>query len=493
MRSLTAARIAGAAAVRCQPRAADAARVRPVFTSLRYGDAGYGQLSAHCAVGDSAGRRRWRRDGRLSRSVSAAARGQRRARASTNICVSASRPESSSATLASGDRSIPCGVITAARRSTARKHYAGVLMQQGRVQLDADWNEQLGMQCTDADESHRRHRRCRASRRRGRASRSARRPAGTTSRSAPAGSTSTACCASYDPAATYTRSRTIPNPEWTAPVRRVRVRRAAARDLPDGAIRLSSTCGCAKSPRATTAIREKALEGPDTADGLQTSIRSAPLAGRVESARESASPLSPPGAVTCGTPLRNRRHTWPEAPGTLNARTRPPRTRRIRACCRRARAITRLENQLYRVEVHTNGPLGEATFKWARDSGGNHHRANRGRHRHGRRRRSGRGAAASPSTVGRNPRRGIDAEAEPNPLAQIDKLDPATREITLKTSMASLAGRPGLEAAALGSIGRDRDRGGRSVRRFENWIDLEGGIQVRFSRTGDFRSPATSG
>ena len=24
----------------------------------------------------------------------------------------------------------------------ARKHYSGVLMQQGRVQLDADWNEQ---------------------------------------------------------------------------------------------------------------------------------------------------------------------------------------------------------------------------------------------------------------------------------------------------------------------------------------------------------------
>jgi hypothetical protein len=35
----------------CQPTNIDeAARVRPVFTSLRYGDAGYGQLSQHCAV-----------------------------------------------------------------------------------------------------------------------------------------------------------------------------------------------------------------------------------------------------------------------------------------------------------------------------------------------------------------------------------------------------------------------------------------------------------
>ena len=35
----------------CQPTNIDeAARVRPVFTSLHYGDAGYGQLSQHCAV-----------------------------------------------------------------------------------------------------------------------------------------------------------------------------------------------------------------------------------------------------------------------------------------------------------------------------------------------------------------------------------------------------------------------------------------------------------
>src|SRR5262245_52295638 len=27
-----------------------------------------------------------------------------------------------------------------------KKHYSGVLMQQGRVQLDADWNEQLAIQ-----------------------------------------------------------------------------------------------------------------------------------------------------------------------------------------------------------------------------------------------------------------------------------------------------------------------------------------------------------
>ena len=33
----------------CQPNLPMAAAVRPVFTSLRYGDAGYCQLSSHCA------------------------------------------------------------------------------------------------------------------------------------------------------------------------------------------------------------------------------------------------------------------------------------------------------------------------------------------------------------------------------------------------------------------------------------------------------------
>ena len=29
-----------------------------------------------------------------------------------------------------------------------KKHYSRVLMQQGRVQLDADWNEQAAIFCT---------------------------------------------------------------------------------------------------------------------------------------------------------------------------------------------------------------------------------------------------------------------------------------------------------------------------------------------------------
>ena len=60
---------------KCQPAsAADAARVRPQFTSLRYGDPGYGQLSARCATEIRAGAERRSRDGRVPRPLPAAAR-----------------------------------------------------------------------------------------------------------------------------------------------------------------------------------------------------------------------------------------------------------------------------------------------------------------------------------------------------------------------------------------------------------------------------------
>ena len=58
----------------CQPETQeDAATVRPIFTSLRYGDAGYCQLSVHCSEKIKTRRGRWGRDRRLSRPLPAAA------------------------------------------------------------------------------------------------------------------------------------------------------------------------------------------------------------------------------------------------------------------------------------------------------------------------------------------------------------------------------------------------------------------------------------
>ena len=43
-------------------------------------------------------------------------------------------------------------------------HYSGVRMQQGRVQLDADWNEQLDIAAPSRSRRGRRHRRGHAAR-----------------------------------------------------------------------------------------------------------------------------------------------------------------------------------------------------------------------------------------------------------------------------------------------------------------------------------------
>ncbi len=58
------------------------------------------------------------------------------------------------------------------------------------------------------------------------------------------------------------------------------------------------------------------------------------------------------------------------------------RRRTIPASCRRSSGYRGLENRLYRVEVHTAGPLGTARFKWSRDNGSivsavNDHRGHR--------------------------------------------------------------------------------------------------------------------
>ncbi|MBK8048279.1 MAG: hypothetical protein IPK16_14860 [Anaerolineales bacterium] len=55
--------------------------------------------------------------------------------------------------------------------------------------------------------------------------------------------------------------------------------------------------------------------------------------------------------------------------GTLNARTRPVQDPQNACLLPPSAGYRRLENQLYRVEVHRPGALGTATFKWSRENG----------------------------------------------------------------------------------------------------------------------------
>ncbi len=104
------------------------------------------------------------------------------------------------------------------------------------------------------------------------------------------------------------------------------------------------------------AIRETALGGPDTATRTQTFWQVKLV------------------AVDAGSNCLSAARSWQDvlaAPtGKLRARTHPGAPA-AEPCIVPANAgYTRLENQLYRVEVHQGGTLGAgATFKWSRENG----------------------------------------------------------------------------------------------------------------------------
>ncbi len=107
-------------------------------------------------------------------------------------------------------------------------------------------------------------------------------------------------------------------------------------------------------------IREVALGGPDTTTRTQT-VWQVQLLG----------PLTLANPLTCSSDLAGT--DWDtlvkSVPGKLRARTAPG-TEAANLCEVPAGAgYRRLENQLYRVEIHTPGTLGVATFKWSRDNG----------------------------------------------------------------------------------------------------------------------------
>ncbi len=103
-------------------------------------------------------------------------------------------------------------------------------------------------------------------------------------------------------------------------------------------------------------IRETALGGPDTATRTQTFWQVKLI------------------AVDAGSHCLSTPRAWQDATavptGRLRARTHPGEPPREPCIVPASAGYTRLENQLYRVEVHQGGALGAgATFKWSRDNG----------------------------------------------------------------------------------------------------------------------------
>ena len=237
-------------------------------------------------------------------------------------------------------------------RSTFKpaKRYSGVRQQQGRVQLDADWNEQVDIETylreTAASDLIGR---CGAPRTGGGFKVGLTAAAADLTLSAGrlyvdgilcelgADATYTAQLAGLDPALAAALKPALPTAAGSYFVfADVWQRHLTALEDPE--------------------IRETALGGPDTATRTQTFWQVKLLL-----ADAGSSCLSAPRAwlETIAAPT-----------GRLRARTHPGEPPKEPCVVPANAGYTRLENQLYRVEVHQGGSLGSrATFKWSRDNG----------------------------------------------------------------------------------------------------------------------------
>ena len=101
-------------------------------------------------------------------------------------------------------------------------------------------------------------------------------------------------------------------------------------------------------------IREKALGGPDTATRAKT-------IWQVKTAKVDA--------PKCISDAADWARIVKSSTGQLTARAEPGEDTDKPCVLPPGAGYRRLENQLYRVEIHQPGELGKATFKWSRDNG----------------------------------------------------------------------------------------------------------------------------
>ncbi|MEO7599080.1 MAG: DUF6519 domain-containing protein, partial [Opitutus sp.] len=174
----------------------------------------------------------------------------------------------------------------------------------------------------------------------------------------------------------------------------------------------------------------------------------------------------------------------------LNARTSP--TPPVTDLCQLpARAgYQRTENQLYRVEVHSGGPLGKATFKWSRDNGSVVTAIE-----------DVSGQDVIVRSVGPDEVLGFaagqwieisdetsDFNGVPGTLIQIDHVPVGSRNVTMKTTPPSVDGASVPTLRRWDQSGVTAGSGGVVIT--GEWQPLEDGVEIQFSegpfQTGDY-------
>lgn len=235
------------------------------------------------------------------------------------------------------------------------KQYQAVLMQQGRAQLDADWNEQAAI-AVRRDETTARDIAGRCGGPKGGAA-FAVMLHGPDGKMAPAGDF-------YLSAGRYYVDGI--QCELEKPVRFSKQKNRGFLDEKNETIREGKRyllyldvwrrhVTALEDP----AIRETALGGPDTASRVQTVWQ----ARLLELSGEEAE-----GAL-CGNTFPSFDKATAASTGTLAAYTKPEDAKPSPCAVPAGAGYTGLENQLYRVEIHQPGTAGKATYKWSRDNG----------------------------------------------------------------------------------------------------------------------------
>src|SRR5262245_11080021 len=222
------------------------------------------------------------------------------------------------------------------------KHYSGVLQQQGRVQLDADWNEQVAIQ---------------AYRDR------------TTQLDLVGPEAAPAKAAGFEVRVVNNVPRLGAGRYYVDGILCENEQERALPDQPDfPGYQLPTDPGLYVAyvhvwERHVTAvedpaIREPALGGPDTASRSKT-VWQVDLLRVADNAT----------GVGCGTNFDRWTALTTPPTGQLRARARLADKALDPCLVPPGGGYRGPENRLYRVEVHEGGPPGKATFKWSRDNG----------------------------------------------------------------------------------------------------------------------------
>ncbi|WP_298734418.1 DUF6519 domain-containing protein [uncultured Chitinophaga sp.] len=387
-----------------------------------------------------------------------------------------------------------------------QKHYSGVLMQQGRVQLDADWNEQLDIQ------QYRTHTESidvigsSGVPKKGDGFKISVLPGGTDLLIAPGRLYVSGLLCELDPAmppVTYKQQPWYPNPDIQHFIGSPLSSPPGSPPASPPASPPSSPPGSPPSPVISLnlqngayiayleawqreinyhddpLIQEVALGEADTTTRLQTVWQVKLLKVNPGNATPECDSVFPEWDTIIAPPSGRMNVRTNKAADSPNPCSLPP-----------SAGFRRLENQLYRVEVQRNGTRANARFKWSRDNGSVETRIEKVN-----------GSILTVADVGKDDILGfgigqwveiVDETATlnntPHPLVKIHGINPATREITLESSAAAYAGITNLKLRRWDQSDAAATADG--VPMTGDWLDLEDGIQVQFSegnyKAGDY-------